>query len=351
MSARVPKTSPPSAAPPAVAPVPLAPQQAQATARSTAPAGPGGKPKGKDFSAMASRMGGPPPSAQAAPVHAAQAARAAQMQAAARAAAGLPPLERPTATSVTTTPPTIPPPNLAAPPPQRSNSGGNNYQQPKPIAYVPEPSRPMAPIQVKPKPKAVPKAIPKAVPKSTPSIPPPKQVSRTSSSTGGGRRPSHSKSPGVSVTATPPPPKTIKPKEPAKPTPTPVAIESRVSGQTSSAPAAPHMAPLAGPRIQDLVKSMDPNYSLDAAAEHQILQLTDDFLDKVCKQGLRLAQHRNSKTLDVQDLQMVLAKQWNIVIPGLGPPLAKKPKVTAQTAKRKPSLDSSSGPARKLAKS
>jgi histone H3/H4 len=84
------------------------------------------------------------------------------------------------------------------------------------------------------------------------------------------------------------------------------------------------MAPLVGPRIQDLVKSLDPSYSLDAAAEQQILQLTDDFLDKVCKQALRMAQHRSSKTMDVQDLQLVLAKQWNIVIPGLGPPLPKK---------------------------
>jgi histone H3/H4 len=85
------------------------------------------------------------------------------------------------------------------------------------------------------------------------------------------------------------------------------------------------MAPLVGPRIQDLVKSLDPSYTLDAAAEHQILQLTDDFLDKVCKQALRMAQHRSSKTLDVQDLQIVLAKQWNIVIPGLGPPMPSKP--------------------------
>jgi histone H3/H4 len=84
------------------------------------------------------------------------------------------------------------------------------------------------------------------------------------------------------------------------------------------------MAPLVGPRIQDLVKSLDPSYSLDAAAEQQILQLTDDFLDKVCKQALRMAQHRSSKTMDVQDLQLVLAKQWNIVIPGLGPPIPKK---------------------------
>jgi hypothetical protein len=37
---------------------------------------------------------------------------------------------------------------------------------------------------------------------------------------------------------------------------------------------------LVGPRIQDLVKSLI-RVQFDAAAEQQILQLTDDFLDKV----------------------------------------------------------------------
>jgi transcription initiation factor TFIID subunit TAF12 len=124
------------------------------------------------------------------------------------------------------------------------------------------------------------------------------------------------------------------------------------------------MAPLVGPRIQDLVKSLDPSYSLDAAAEQQILQLTDDFLDKVCKQALRMAQHRSSKTMDVQDLQLVLAKQWNIVIPGLGPPIPKKPLNVsrppsngveggggASGIKRKASETSAgAGPARKMSK-
>jgi histone H3/H4 len=123
------------------------------------------------------------------------------------------------------------------------------------------------------------------------------------------------------------------------------------------------MAPLVGPRIQDLVKDLDPSYSLDAAAEQQILQLTDDFLDKVCKQALRMSQHRSSKTMDVQDLQLVLAKQWNIVIPGLGPPLPKKPVNVSRPpsnngagggssgVKRKASETSTSaGPARKMTK-
>jgi transcription initiation factor TFIID subunit TAF12 len=75
-----------------------------------------------------------------------------------------------------------------------------------------------------------------------------------------------------------------------------------------------------GQRLRDLVTSLDPNYTLDADAEEQVLELADDFLEKVTKQSMRLAQHRGSKTLDVSDIQLVLAKQWGIVIPGLGAP-------------------------------
>mmetsp|Transcript_5714 Transcript_5714/g.12069 ORF Transcript_5714/g.12069 Transcript_5714/m.12069 type:complete len:142 (+) Transcript_5714:669-1094(+) len=80
------------------------------------------------------------------------------------------------------------------------------------------------------------------------------------------------------------------------------------------------MAPLIGPRIADLVKSIDPNYGIEPDAEEQVLQLADDFLDKVTQQAIRLAQHRGSKMLDVRDIQIVLAKNFGIVVPGLGLP-------------------------------
>lgn len=59
---------------------------------------------------------------------------------------------------------------------------------------------------------------------------------------------------------------------------------------------------------------------MDAEAEEQVLQLADDFLESVTKQSLLLAQHRGSKVLDVQDIQLVLAKHWGISVPGLGLP-------------------------------
>jgi transcription initiation factor TFIID subunit TAF12 len=87
------------------------------------------------------------------------------------------------------------------------------------------------------------------------------------------------------------------------------------------------MAPLVGQRIQDLVTSLDPSYTIDSQAQEQLLQLADDFLDKVCKQSLRMAVHRNSAVMEVQDVQLVLAKQWGIVIPGLGPPVLNSTRV------------------------
>jgi len=123
------------------------------------------------------------------------------------------------------------------------------------------------------------------------------------------------------------------------------------------------MAPLVGPRIADLVKSIDPNYGIEADAEEQVLQLADDFLDKVTKQAIRLAQHRGSKTLDVRDLQIVLAKNFGIVVPGLGLPVVRPIKGASvatkssasggsksSSAKRNASVvmgESSGGPARK----
>lgn len=133
------------------------------------------------------------------------------------------------------------------------------------------------------------------------------------------------------------PPKTAttstssRPREPAGRTPPPSSIESKVTMQSSAAISStvqPYMAPLVGQRIQDLVSSLDPSYTIDSQAQEQLLQLADDFLDKVCKQSLRLATHRGSSIMEVQDVQLVLAKQWGIVIPGLGPPVLNKSRLT-----------------------
>ena len=135
----------------------------------------------------------------------------------------------------------------------------------------------------------------------------------------------------------------------ARNTPQPVAQEGRLSltAANANSPAAAHMAPLVGQRIQDLVKSIDQNYDIDTEAEEQVLQLADDILDKVIRQSLRLAQHRGSKTMDVQDVQIVLAKHWGISVPGLGLPVIRPLKPGKQSASKSSTSGSNTGVKRK----
>ena len=133
----------------------------------------------------------------------------------------------------------------------------------------------------------------------------------------------------------------IKTKAPSRPTPAPTMIEGKVSLPAPPA-SQPYMAPLVGQRIQDLLSSLDPSYTIDPQAQEQVLQLADDFLDKVCKQSLRIAAHRGSNTVDVQDVQLVLAKQWGIVIPGLGPLSLNKAKILPASSSSKTLSSSSS---------
>ena len=83
-------------------------------------------------------------------------------------------------------------------------------------------------------------------------------------------------------------------------------------------PAGPHMAPLVGQKLQSILASIDPSYSLEPEAEEHLLRMADDFLDNVVKRGMRLAKHRGSDRLDVQDLSLVLRKGWGITVPGGG---------------------------------
>jgi len=101
------------------------------------------------------------------------------------------------------------------------------------------------------------------------------------------------------------------------------------------------MAPLVGQRLNNLLHSLDPNYTLDSQAEEEVLGLAQNFLDSVVSKSIRLSQHRGSKTLDVQDVQFILSKQWGIVVPGLGPPT--RPASRAPAAQKRKSETPSSG--------
>lgn len=335
MNAKTTAAPSPVAAPPA--PEPVAPN----------------RPKGKDFAAMANRMPAPaPPPVDTGPVHPQDPARAAKMQAAARAAAGLPPLAQPTATSVTVAPPpiqaSVPAPRPAQQIPQ-ANVPQASYRHPPQAA---PPQKGPTPMAIDPRHQAMPRTT-----QETQRAP----GRATSGGQSQARRNSGSKqqqamAAAAAAVAPVAPSPTPKAKPAPKRTPQPSAIESRLSfnaGKTTAPVGGPHTAPLVGQRLRDLVSSLDPSYALDAEAEEQVLLLADDFLDKVTRQSIRLAQHRGSRTLDVQDVQLALSKQWGIEIPGLGPPTLMRPTKPANRAsasggtKRRASSSEGSGAAKK----
>lgn len=289
------------------------------------------RPKGKDFAAMANRMvaSSPPVPAQHSPTSAFAEARAhaeaqdpgraARMQAAARAAAGLPPLQVPTATSVSTIPPPIiapvqvPAPRAVPAPALGPTVAAYKAQQGSAVANAEELQRQQHFKQHLLKMKET----------QMTTVRPPPPARRTSSGS------SSSKLAATQAAAAVPAP----PPAPPKPTPQPSLGEARLAAATALVgTGGPHVAPLIGQRLSDLVSSLDPNYALDAQAEEQVLQLADDFLDKVTRQGIRLAHHRGSKTVDVQDIQLALSKQWGIVVPGLGAPTLRPSKPGSRVA-------------------
>ncbi|KAF3927275.1 hypothetical protein ABW20_dc0109796 [Dactylellina cionopaga] len=69
-------------------------------------------------------------------------------------------------------------------------------------------------------------------------------------------------------------------------------------------------------KLQELVRQIDPEESLDPEVEESILELTDDFVDTLLTYACRMAKHRGSETLDIRDVQMILERNWNIRIPG-----------------------------------
>ncbi|KAL3935962.1 MAG: hypothetical protein SGBAC_008617 [Bacillariaceae sp.] len=289
---------------------------------------PGGRPKGKDFSAMANRMGGSQPAQGAKPSNShlpatqrfqftpeedeAQKARARKMQAAARAAAGLPPLETLTATSVTTIPPPISPPKAPTRPQPVAQDARHSHQFQKQPQQQYTQQQPV-PNRHQQQQQAMRRASPSARAKTdhTAYVPQPRMTPQPTEVEGRLSKSSKGKSAAA-------------------------ARANSVSRTTVEKPTngAPHMAPLLGDRIQDILNGIDPNYIMETEAEEQVLQLADDFLDKVIRQSLRLAQHRGSKSLDVQDVQMILAKHWGIVIPGLGLPNIRPFKASKQSSNK-----------------
>jgi len=71
-------------------------------------------------------------------------------------------------------------------------------------------------------------------------------------------------------------------------------------------------------RLQELVKEVDPHEQLDEDVEELLLQIADDFIEQTVVASCALAKHRKSPNVDVRDVQLVLEKNFNMWIPGVG---------------------------------
>ncbi|XP_011560050.2 transcription initiation factor TFIID subunit 12 [Plutella xylostella] len=75
---------------------------------------------------------------------------------------------------------------------------------------------------------------------------------------------------------------------------------------------------LSRPRLQELVREVDPTVQLDEEVEEMLLQLADDFIDTTLNAACALAKHRHAPTVELRDVQLHLERQWNMWIPGFG---------------------------------
>jgi transcription initiation factor TFIID subunit 12 len=70
------------------------------------------------------------------------------------------------------------------------------------------------------------------------------------------------------------------------------------------------------PRLQDLVREIDPSVSLDEDVEDILLQIADEFVESVINGSCLLAKHRRNNKVEVKDVQLHLERNWNMWIPG-----------------------------------
>eukprot|EP00281_Chroomonas_sp_CCMP1168_P028311 CAMPEP_0206248448 /NCGR_PEP_ID=MMETSP0047_2-20121206/20377_1 /ASSEMBLY_ACC=CAM_ASM_000192 /TAXON_ID=195065 /ORGANISM="Chroomonas mesostigmatica_cf, Strain CCMP1168" /LENGTH=153 /DNA_ID=CAMNT_0053674097 /DNA_START=33 /DNA_END=491 /DNA_ORIENTATION=+ len=84
---------------------------------------------------------------------------------------------------------------------------------------------------------------------------------------------------------------------------------------------------LAKRKIAELVEQVSPGDKVDPEVEEVLLEIAEDFVENVTNFACLLAKHRNSSTLEVQDLRLHLEKNWGIKVPGYS---AAAERVTAQ---------------------
>ena len=78
----------------------------------------------------------------------------------------------------------------------------------------------------------------------------------------------------------------------------------------------PH--PIEPKRLQDLVNEVDPDEQLDEDVEEVLLDIADEFIENVVSSACAIAKHRNSNTLEIDDVKLYLERKYKIWIPGFG---------------------------------
>lgn len=71
-------------------------------------------------------------------------------------------------------------------------------------------------------------------------------------------------------------------------------------------------------RLQDLVNEVDPDQQLDEDVEEVLLEIADEFIENVVSSACQIAKHRNSNSLEVDDVKLYLERKYKIWIPGFG---------------------------------
>ena len=70
-------------------------------------------------------------------------------------------------------------------------------------------------------------------------------------------------------------------------------------------------------RLLELLYEVDVDASIDADAAEIIQHLTNEFIDKVTLQAVKIAKHRKSSEVEYKDLQFVLENVWGMRLPGM----------------------------------